>query len=316
LGNSRVTFRDVDDGLVAANAITQLNHYYPFGLNMEGNWNGASGENKYQYNGKEWNDDFGLGLNDYGRRMYDPALGRFGVIDRFSEKYLSLNPYQYGANNPIKFIDVNGDSIKVQGSIIPEGEKYAKSYIYNEGKFYDAGGAEYAGGDSFIDAVGKSLETLSSETEGAAVVNDVSASSKWITIKGGERDSYRPTNSGGVITLNMKENVSSMTTVGLDKTDLFVRVGHELSHAQDHIKNGEEFLKRYSKIWSGNAREVEKYATHKENQIRAEHNLPLRTHYGIEQTGSTMSGDEDTRILDSNLNRRKSIYYNHVYPKK
>ena len=79
---------------------------------MEGNWNGAAGGNKYQYNGKEWNDDFGLGMNDYGRRFYDPAIGRFPVVDRFTEKYSNMNPYQYGANNPIKFIDVNGDSIR------------------------------------------------------------------------------------------------------------------------------------------------------------------------------------------------------------
>ena len=31
--------------------------------------------------------------------------------DRFSEKYVSLSPYQYGANNPVNNIDVNGDSI-------------------------------------------------------------------------------------------------------------------------------------------------------------------------------------------------------------
>jgi len=35
------------------------------------------------------------------------------TIDRFAEKYTSMNPYQYGANNPIKFIDVNGDSVNV-----------------------------------------------------------------------------------------------------------------------------------------------------------------------------------------------------------
>ena len=28
--------------------IKQINHYYPFGLNMEGNWNGAQGNNKYR----------------------------------------------------------------------------------------------------------------------------------------------------------------------------------------------------------------------------------------------------------------------------
>ncbi|GEM_PF-4172795 len=43
-------------------------------------------------------------------------IGRFNVIDRFAEKYYRLTTYQYGANNPIKNIDVNGDSIRVFSS--------------------------------------------------------------------------------------------------------------------------------------------------------------------------------------------------------
>lgn len=35
--------------------------------------------------------------------------------DRFAEKYPGLTPYGYAANNPVTFIDVNGDSINVAG---------------------------------------------------------------------------------------------------------------------------------------------------------------------------------------------------------
>jgi len=49
---------------------------------------------------------------DYGARMYDGALGRFFTQDRFAEKYLDFTPYQYGANNPVLYIDVNGDSLR------------------------------------------------------------------------------------------------------------------------------------------------------------------------------------------------------------
>ena len=45
--------------------------------------------------------------------MFDPALGRFFTQDRFAEKYLDFSPYQYAANNPMLYIDVNGDSIYV-----------------------------------------------------------------------------------------------------------------------------------------------------------------------------------------------------------
>lgn len=48
-----------------------------------------------------------------GARFYDPVVGRFNVVDRFVEKFHEMRSYQYAANNPIKYIDSNGDSINV-----------------------------------------------------------------------------------------------------------------------------------------------------------------------------------------------------------
>jgi RHS repeat-associated protein len=113
LGNTRVTFSDLnnDDQINEKEEIIQINNYDAFGLNMEGNWNGKDGANKYQYNGKEWNDDFGLGWNDYGARMYDPAMARWQTVDPLGEKYVAWSPYNYTMNNPIRFIDPDGRSV-------------------------------------------------------------------------------------------------------------------------------------------------------------------------------------------------------------
>lgn len=73
--------------------------------------------NRIMYNGKELQDyplnGLELGWYDYGARFYDPTLGRFHTQDRFAEKFNDVSPYQYALNNPIRYIDVNGDSIAV-----------------------------------------------------------------------------------------------------------------------------------------------------------------------------------------------------------
>ena len=76
-------------------------------MGLFGGYRGRAG-NKYQYNGKEWNDDFGLGWNDYGARFYDPAIFRWLSPDPLSEKYRYWNPYTYVLDNPVGLVDNEG----------------------------------------------------------------------------------------------------------------------------------------------------------------------------------------------------------------
>jgi RHS repeat-associated protein len=111
LGNSRVTYVDKNaDGKVDSSEIKQVNSYYPFGLNMAGNFNGANGINKYQYNGKELNQDFGLDWNDYGARFSDAVIGRWMQVDPEGESngQISFSNYHYTFDNPIRFNDPDG----------------------------------------------------------------------------------------------------------------------------------------------------------------------------------------------------------------
>jgi RHS repeat-associated protein len=113
LGNTRLMFSDIIvDGIIkqSDNEVTQENHYYPFGLNMEGVWsnNTTIADNKYQFGGKELNSDFGLDWMDFGARQYDAALGRWLSVDPMAELAPNLTPYRYGFNNPMRFTDPNG----------------------------------------------------------------------------------------------------------------------------------------------------------------------------------------------------------------
>ena len=118
LGNTRLTFADINNngavditGVATTTEILSENHYYPFGMNMGYDWmnnTAISPDTKYQYNGKEYNDDFGLNWNDYGARWYDGSLGRWMNIDPLAEKSVNINTYSYVKSNPMLLLDRDG----------------------------------------------------------------------------------------------------------------------------------------------------------------------------------------------------------------
>ncbi len=76
---------------------------------MEGKWAPQIGkENKYGYNGKELDEDFGLNWHHYGFRMYDAAIARFPSADPAAEQFSWVSPYNYAENSPIANTDLWG----------------------------------------------------------------------------------------------------------------------------------------------------------------------------------------------------------------
>ena len=71
---------------------------------------------KYRYNGKEFIEDFDIGLYDYGARWYacpelafgNPAVGRFMSVDPLADKNDFESPYTFVHNNPPIYVDPDG----------------------------------------------------------------------------------------------------------------------------------------------------------------------------------------------------------------
>ncbi|EDP94686.1 DUF6443 domain-containing protein [Kordia algicida OT-1] len=319
LGNIRLSYEDMNgDGNISPETeIKEENHYYPFGLKHKG-YNGTitGRDHNYGYNGKEEQNELNLNWSDYGARNYEASIGRFMNIDRFAEKYESMNPYQYTFNNPIRFIDVNGDYVYIN-----DGKTEDSRFRYNNGKReYRNDSGDWVGVDKaymsdYVMKAFNEIETLEkSGKTGKGLVDYFSGSEHDVTIKKSQGNAQA---SGGVVSMNLNEKVKISTQAGYIETPNYVTLGHEMSHIRDDYTRG---YAETNKLWyytdaGKRIADGEIYATHIENMIRQESGLPLRTHYETHKSytytnqGLKISypGAEKSRIIDMNGNSR---YYN------
>jgi len=82
--------------------------YYAFGWEMPGR-KFNTGDYRHGFNGKEndreWGDQL---IQDYGFRLYNPAIGKFLSVDPLAPDYPELTPYQFASNTPLWAIDLDG----------------------------------------------------------------------------------------------------------------------------------------------------------------------------------------------------------------
>ena len=89
---------------------------------------------RYGMNGKEKDDEISGTGNDYdfGARQYDSRLGRFWSIDPKTKQFASWSPYLFAGNNPIRFMDINGEGLgDLFGSIDAAASDFGNTYNDN-----------------------------------------------------------------------------------------------------------------------------------------------------------------------------------------
>ncbi|MFN8288971.1 MAG: DUF6443 domain-containing protein [Chitinophagaceae bacterium] len=266
--------------------LVQDQAYSPWGLELNGISATALGfgnpvSQKQKYNGKEeqkneFSDGAGLDWLDYGARMYDAQLGRFFVQDFFAFEYDILSPYQYTSNNPINYIDINGDYILISGTETTtdaSGKSVAAqvSVIYEDGKVYNAiqkGGKIVKGEEhtlqsgSFIANAVADLDKIRGFDVGNSMITDLQNMEAGLTIKNNLFYSSGTEYDG--TTNSIAYDRRGFDVDGVLAHD-FVTLGHEIAHAwAKNMRLGGQYKGRF---W--NVKRLEYFAVRFENYLRA-----------------------------------------------
>lgn len=251
--------------------VIQIDDYYPFGLTFNSYQEQNGNTNHFLYNGKEVQDELGMGWMDYGARMYMADIGRFFTQDRFAEKYYSLAPYQYTSGSPVNFNDVNGDYIVVFGTD-EAGNSY--SVLYENGKAYNytkdskgniVKGSQYDGKNKFIENAVSDLNSIAKTRKGGKRIDDLRDSKNEYGIREASalKQSRFSGNEGGGGTIYYSQGGGFLDGVSYSNSSF--ALGHEIQHAWDLDQSGtRDFLRTYK-----GHKQSEKNAVEFENYLRA-----------------------------------------------
>ena len=182
-------------------SIKNKTSYFPSGLELDN-----SSFIEYAYNGKEKIETHGFNMYDYGARFYDQTISRWHSMDPLAEKYYSISPYVYCANNPVRYIDPDGRKVKF------------------------APGTS----DDFKMQFGIAVKYLN-ETKNGGKLKELEDSKNIYYIKNGNTGTFNPKKK----TIEWNPFEAIITTNGYEMSPTEV-LNHEIDHANQNDKNPEK----------------------------------------------------------------------------
>ena len=202
------------DHLGSSNYITNLDgevsqhiEYVPFGEvfieERNNTWN-----TPYLFNAKEFDEE--TGMYYYGARYYEPRLSLWMSVDRFAEKYPATSGYNYAINNPVQYIDINGDSIRVSSenrelfnkTLKDVFGEFSSKFSYTQSDMLVFSGENKGMGKAQRKVFKRLKEVMYSKT----ITNIQYGKDTQITDRYGNKRTFKAESGGGAATLLTSEN--------------------------------------------------------------------------------------------------------------
>jgi len=271
----------------------------------------------YTFSGKEKDVETGYGY--FGARYYDSGLSVWLSVDPLSDKYPSMSPYNYCANNPVMLVDPDGRFILIGSLKYTVGMNTTSGF---EGKVITALNDLCTGS-----ALASTMITyLAYTTSYTLKIEPTSKGSRYVSDGNVLPVGQTYYDQGKSSTVYMNEinlvdvQIASGATNSRKESNFMTALIHEISHAFHHAIGN----KKIDIIQYGNSKNLsydEVQATNDENLVRSQLGMTtFRTHHQntIYASGlSVPSGpcliniDHDTGVISSSDPTLRSplIYY-------
>ncbi|WP_346348085.1 M91 family zinc metallopeptidase [Alistipes putredinis] len=187
------------------------------------------------------------------------------------------------------------------------------------GDFYDKDGNIYVGNDPYMLQLISDMRIIMRGACGSNLIQVLVDAPQNIVLWSDQSNNYYQNEN---ISWDPENIYQIRTTEGTMDNISFVSLAHELAHAWDDISGtlnldtwiSQETMQQFDCEMPKDIPYAEIKATFIENQIRAEQNLPLRTHY-LKEAGTDVSRVVDGKGRSIYMNKDGNTSYRRVRPK-